>query len=53
METINFTIESLAFQNKHLNGAYSISDIKLQGILVKVFYIKMCIQRKLLSLPGA
>lgn len=26
---INVTIESLVFQNKHLNGAYFISDIKL------------------------
>ena len=29
IETINFTIESLAFQNRHLNSTHSISDIKL------------------------
>ena len=29
LEIIKFTIESLAFQNRHLNGAHSISDIKL------------------------
>ena len=28
-ETINFTIDSLASQNRYLNGAHSISDIKL------------------------
>ena len=27
-ETVNFAIESLASQNRHLNGAHSISDIK-------------------------
>ena len=29
IETITFTIESSVFQNSHLNGAPSISDIKL------------------------
>ena len=29
IETINFTTESLAFQDRHLNGAHSISDLKL------------------------
>ena len=29
IETINLTIESLSFQNRHLNGDHSISDIKL------------------------
>ena len=28
-ETINFTIESTGFQNRHLSNAHSISDIKL------------------------
>ena len=28
IETINFTTESLGFQNRHLNGAHSFSDIK-------------------------
>ena len=29
IETINFTTESLTIQNRHLNGAHSISDIKI------------------------
>ena len=29
MEIIHFTIESIAFLDTHLNGAHSISDIKL------------------------
>ena len=29
IETFNFTIESLVFQNRNLNAAHSISDIKL------------------------
>ena len=29
IETSNFTIESLAFQNMQLNGFHSMSDIKL------------------------
>ena len=29
MEIINFTTESLSFQNSYLNGAHSISTIKL------------------------
>ena len=29
IETINFLIESLAFQIRHFDGAHSISDIKL------------------------
>ena len=35
--TINFTIESLAFQNRPLNGAHSISDIKLFCLNITVF----------------
>ena len=29
IESINVTTESLAFQSRHLNGAHSISDLKL------------------------
>ena len=29
-EIINFTIETLVFEKRHLNGAHSISDIKLR-----------------------
>ena len=35
--TISFTIESLAFQNSPLNGAHSISDIKLFCLNIPVF----------------
>ena len=35
--TIKFTIESLAFQNRPLNGAHSISDIKLFCLNITVF----------------
>ena len=28
-ETVNFTLELLAFQSRHLNGAHSISVVKL------------------------
>ena len=36
IETIKFTIESLAFQKRRLNGAHSISDTK-----VPCFYQKL------------
>ena len=39
VETINFTIESLAFQDRHLNGALSISDIKRSWLSIKIYKI--------------
>ena len=37
IETIKFTTEPLAFQNKHSDGAHSISDMKLLGCNSKLF----------------
>ena len=39
VETINFTIESLAFQDRHLNGALSIWDIKRAWLSIKLYKI--------------
>ena len=36
IETINSAIELLAFQNRHLNGSHSISDIKLLWLVGKL-----------------
>ena len=39
VETINFTIESLAFQDRQLNGALSIWDIKRSWLSIKLYKI--------------
>ena len=36
IETINFTIKSLVFQNRHLNGDHSILDTKLPSIKLEI-----------------
>ena len=40
-ETTNFTIKSLAFQNKHLNGDHSISDVKLPCIKLEIHFLTL------------